>query len=299
MCTAKQVGGMGFRDPEAFNQALLAKQAWRLLLVPSSLCARVLQARHYKDGSILNATCPAGGSYTFRSIIHGRDLLRAGLVWRIGDGLQVNIHHDQWIPRKGCLTPLGADFIPGVTKVGHLLDQSGARWDGQKLEAMFSGDDARDIKQIVVGGPGVEDCLAWNYRKNGQFTVRSAYHLRMEMNKAKHDKAESSSASDHKSWLALWDSNAPGKAKIHMWRLMRNGLAVGSELRRRTIKAGVFCVACRRDETVFHRFWGCPHSALFWKCLCSETGMRVAIPPCQIDSQSTLAVVAGLACRGS
>ena len=81
MCAAKRDGGMGFRDPEAFNQALLAKQAWRLLRVPSSLCARVLKARYYSEGGIMNATCPDGGSYTFRSILHGRDLLRAGLVW--------------------------------------------------------------------------------------------------------------------------------------------------------------------------------------------------------------------------
>uniref|UniRef100_A0A453NB25 Uncharacterized protein n=1 Tax=Aegilops tauschii subsp. strangulata TaxID=200361 RepID=A0A453NB25_AEGTS len=73
MCTSKRDGGMGFRDPVAFNQALLAKQAWRVLQCPESLVARVLKAHYFKDDSILSATCPSTASYTYRSILHGRD----------------------------------------------------------------------------------------------------------------------------------------------------------------------------------------------------------------------------------
>lgn len=50
---------------------------------------------------------------------------------------------------------------------------------------MFTPDDAHDILQIPIGGPNVEDYSAWNFTKNGIFTVRSAYHLGMSIRRAK------------------------------------------------------------------------------------------------------------------
>lgn len=45
MLKTKDRGGMGFQDLKLFNQALLARQAWRLVEFPKSLCARVLKAK--------------------------------------------------------------------------------------------------------------------------------------------------------------------------------------------------------------------------------------------------------------
>ena len=125
MCAGKRDGGMGFRDTEAFNQALLVKQVWRILQVPTSLCARVLKARYFEEGSILSATAPPSVSFTFRSILNGRDLLNEGLIWRIGDGSSVQIHHANWIPRTGSMRPLGQLYIQGITKVADLLAHDG------------------------------------------------------------------------------------------------------------------------------------------------------------------------------
>ena len=210
------------------------------------------------------ATCPSGGFLSFRSILHGRDLLREGLIWRVGDGTRINIHHDKWIPRSGSMRPLRAIFLQGITKVANLMVAAGNAWNNTRIDEMFSSDDALDIKKIAIGGPTMDDCLAWNYTKNGIFMVRSAYHLKITMNKLKTRRSESaSSVNKHQGYLGLWDTSAPNKAKIHMWRVIRNGLAVGAGLLRRRIKPGVLCAMCGREEPIMHRFWSCQHSVQF------------------------------------
>jgi hypothetical protein len=65
-----------------------------------SLCAKVLKARYHKSTDFLQSTCPKRAAFTWRSIIHGRELLKDGLIWRIGDGESVKVWEDNWIPRS-------------------------------------------------------------------------------------------------------------------------------------------------------------------------------------------------------
>ncbi|XP_019099652.1 PREDICTED: uncharacterized protein LOC109132483 [Camelina sativa] len=50
---SKADGGLGFKNLERFNDALLAKQAWRLIHYPNTLFARVFKARYYKDDCVM------------------------------------------------------------------------------------------------------------------------------------------------------------------------------------------------------------------------------------------------------
>ena len=94
MCKPKFVGGMGFRDVELFNLALLARQVWRLLHDPSSLSARVLKARYYPQSDILDATFVPHTSQGWHSLLEGRDLLALGIIKRIGSGSTTHIWQD-------------------------------------------------------------------------------------------------------------------------------------------------------------------------------------------------------------
>ena len=67
-------------------------------------------------------------------------------------------------------------------RVSDLLEADGASWNVNIVQTMFAADEAQEILQIPVGGVGMEDYQAWNFTKNGEFMVRSAYHLRMSQN---------------------------------------------------------------------------------------------------------------------
>jgi hypothetical protein len=91
---SKGQGGMGFRDMRFFNQALLARQAWRLIAFPDSLCARVLKARYYPRGNLIDTIFRGNPSSTWTTISYGLDLLKKGLIYRVGDGANIRIWRD-------------------------------------------------------------------------------------------------------------------------------------------------------------------------------------------------------------
>jgi hypothetical protein len=55
MGRSKSNGGLGFRDLVLFNQALLAKQRWRIIQNLDSLISRIIKAKYHPNSSFLEA----------------------------------------------------------------------------------------------------------------------------------------------------------------------------------------------------------------------------------------------------
>jgi hypothetical protein len=152
MCHSKEKGGLGFRNFESFNQSFLAKQGWDLITIPDSLGASVLKARYYKDSEFLSVSCRKRASFTWRSIIHGIDLLKTGIVWRIGDGSCIRTMTNNWIPRSPAQHPLGCKqkLEDCPERVSEFLFPGGGACDEQKLRSYFHDEYVRDIMSTQV-----------------------------------------------------------------------------------------------------------------------------------------------------
>lgn len=120
----KQCGGMGFREIRLFNQALLARQAWRLLEFLDSLCARVLKAKYYPNGTLVDTTFGGTASPSWKGVEHGLELLK--LVWRIGNGKSVHIWRDPWILREFSRKPVTVKGNCRLRWVSELITENGS-----------------------------------------------------------------------------------------------------------------------------------------------------------------------------
>lgn len=92
------MGGMGFRDLECFNLAILAKQAWRVVTELKLLVSRILKALYFSHNTFFTADLGDRPSLTWRSILPARPGLFQGLRRRIGNGLDTSIWGDFWLP---------------------------------------------------------------------------------------------------------------------------------------------------------------------------------------------------------
>jgi hypothetical protein len=74
MLRPKDCGGLGFRDMRLFNQALLAWQAWQ------TLCAQLLKAKYFPNGSLIDTVFTGNGSAIWHAIEYGLHLLKQGVI---------------------------------------------------------------------------------------------------------------------------------------------------------------------------------------------------------------------------
>lgn len=107
-----------------FIKALLAKQCWRLLQHLDSLATKIIKAKYFPQSIILKAHLGKCPSFVWKSLLSACDLLKNGLIWRVGDGKDIWIWGDIWFP-----TPISVSvqsprqILAEDARVANLIDQ--------------------------------------------------------------------------------------------------------------------------------------------------------------------------------
>lgn len=70
------LGGLGFKDLQAFNVALLCKQVWRLIIKPNLLMSKVLKQKYFPKDDLFQVKSKVGDSWMWKSWIEAAFLLK-------------------------------------------------------------------------------------------------------------------------------------------------------------------------------------------------------------------------------
>lgn len=130
-----------------------------------SLLAKTFKWKYFPHKDFLEATLGRRPSFVCRSMIASQQLLKEGLIWRIGDDRKIQFWKDKWIPRQHSLRVLSPIVqIEKDAKVAGLIDYDLMGWKVDMLNNLFSPQDVDLIKSIPISIGEREDKLVWHYK---------------------------------------------------------------------------------------------------------------------------------------
>lgn len=174
----KSKSGLGFRDLETFNKAILAKKIWRLFESPHSLAAHILKSKYFPTFGVLDVKLGSNPSLIWHSFQYSIDLVKDDFFLRIGDGQLVHIWGDNWVPNSLTLHFQPSNILlDSKVLMSNLIDLDTQNWNYHLITQMFNSDLASFGYKIPLSLLGTTDKPTWIPVKNEVFSVKSAYAL--------------------------------------------------------------------------------------------------------------------------
>ena len=267
----KAMGGLGLRDIQLFNQALLAKLAWRIITVPDCLLARILKGKYCQRQGFLDTNLPSACSHGWRSIIFGRDLLKDNIGKAIGNGQTTAVWKDSWISLDDNVKPYGPIQEEGTDLMVSDLLTDDLNWNRARVEK-FLPELSTKIMSLHPSRSGMEDRFIWQPLPTGTYSTRSGY-----FSASKKVKEQSTNTDDNFNWIReVWRHKCSPKLRLFLWSIINNALPLGENLQKRGILSATNCTKCNEQETKMHIFFTCPFAMEVWKSIPLRNAVHIA-----------------------
>ncbi|KAA3460220.1 reverse transcriptase [Gossypium australe] len=242
LCIPKAQGGLGFKDLEFFNLALLAKQGWKILMQPNCLFVRVMKSKYFPRGDFMSARLGSYPSFTWRSILGARHVLEEGLGWRVGNGEDISIWNDAWIPGPGHGRVQCQAVDIRFTKVADLIDKEATTWKQDVICSLFGEEQSRCILAIPLVSCRPSDVLIWRGDNTGCYTDKVGYKRIITAESPRVHNDDSTTF-----FTKLWAFKIPSKIRILIWKLVHNFLPTKANLNMRQLMVSPACPMCQGD----------------------------------------------------
>ncbi|CAN1750362.1 Putative ribonuclease H protein At1g65750 [Linum perenne] len=223
------------------------------------LWVKVLQAKYFKETlSGLQSRKLASKSSLWRGITKAwPDMLR-GSRSGLRDGQNTSFWLGRWLDSGDKLI----DFVTSPTElldldasVSSFVKESGV-WDVDSFRPFLPAESILQITSMLPPARGRgDDTWNWGEEPNGNFSIRSAYRLTLELDLQ-------TSVPD---WKCLWRWRGPSRVQLFLWLAMHNKLLTNSERKRRHLTEISNCPRCNLyEESASHILRECHYSVAVW-----------------------------------
>jgi hypothetical protein len=124
--------------------------------------------------------------------------------------------------------------------------------------------------EIPINVQGFDDFIAWNYNKNGRYSVKSGYHLqwRHTFGPRANQLALPGTSALNPVWKTVWQLKLPSKIKIFLWRALHGIIPLKSILANRHVGTSGQCHVCLlAAKDVKHLLFQCDMARDLWRTL--------------------------------
>lgn len=260
-CKPKRFGDLGFKSSSLFNQALIAKQFWKIQENPNSLLTRTFKKKYFPTCSLREYQPKSHHSWIWRNITDCQHTFLHQGRWLIRNGNQIPLSHPDWFQ---CPNQVLRDHGLHNGTVAGLVDNQSRTWNCDLIRKAYQPSDAKEILQIPLPKTqGNNDKLIWKHSASGTYKVSQAYTL---IHQSQNPSPQNASILCPSVWSFFWKVKLPMRILMFIWKLLHYCLPTFDNLRKRGIRVAGTCLMCNDlEETAVH---------LFLRCNCARADME-------------------------
>ncbi|KAJ8444253.1 hypothetical protein Cgig2_024579 [Carnegiea gigantea] len=149
-------------------------------------------------------------------------------------------------------------------KIADLIDFDLRSSKEDVIRTSFLPCHAEEILNIPLCHSWPCDKFIWHFSADGEFTVRSAYHLARTIKGSSN--ASASSHTTPNPWKLLWALNVPPRIKSFGWKMCVGALATYSNIAKRIKDYNINCsIGGAIEDSVTHALLECLLATTIWK----------------------------------